>query len=156
MASPEVNEEPAKDEDIVEPNPETLDECVATISLGFGRFVKLGGYKGLDINLGSLHVAVKSWHDDLFIYRKYHKIVYLSKHKQVAFLMQWITKTKPIFTALDNSQVLPRPNYSSPKYLTVNEAFAVALGLTLMGIDPEMVGDHIIEKLIYDYYSQLT
>jgi len=102
--------------------------------------------------LSALHVAVKSWHDDLFRYRKYHKIAYLNKHKQAAFLMRWITKTKPIFPALSQTATLPHPDYSGPKYLTVNESFAVALGLTLMGIDMDMLESHVVGKLIYDFY----
>jgi hypothetical protein len=115
--------------------------------------VESNGYKNLSINLSALHVAVKSWHDDLYRYRKYHKIAYPNKHKQTAFLMRWITKTKPIFPNLAQTEVIPRPDYSGTKYLTVNESFAVALGLALMGIDVDRLESHIAGKLIYDPYS---
>jgi hypothetical protein len=152
MKHPEVTEDPAEDKDIVEFGPEVLDEDVAYIRLGFDRFVESGGYKGLNINLGALHVAVKSWHDDLYRYRKYHKIAYPNKHKQAAFLMRWITKTKPIFPAVGQTAILPHQDYSAQKYLTVNESFAVALGLRLMGIDVDMLESHVVGKLIYDFY----
>jgi len=104
------------------------------------------------MNMSALHVAVKSWHDDLYKYRRYHGIQYLNKHKQAAFLMHWITKTKPIFIPLSQTAPAPHPDYSSSKYLTVNETFAVALGFRLIDIDLIEVDSHIVGKFIYDYY----
>lgn len=87
-----------------------------------------------------LHIAVKSYFDDIDKYKLYAGSTYADRHKQAAYTMQWIARFKPI-------QI--KENVSlSPFHLTVNEAFAIFAGLIFL--DPS-----VAQYMTEDFYHHL-
>jgi len=115
-------------------------------------FVPCYGYAGVDIDPKKVHIALKSWIDDLDKHGAYHKID-PDPYKIASYLMFWIAKTKPIFRSLPNLT----PNYLAycrddvfkDKYDWINELFAFELGLNIFCRDLLNLDDETAFAFIY-------
>jgi hypothetical protein len=134
-------------------------EYAAWICAGFDQFKRRGGYRQIQINRLTVIHAVQSWRDDLDRFGDYHypgqplPSEKLSPFKQVAYLMYWLVKTKPIFFQLGHSDpALLGGEFHDFDYAAVNEAFAFTHCINQIinecGIEP----DNINRKLYRETY----
>jgi hypothetical protein len=132
--------------------PEIIEYAVK-ICEQFENFKKRGGYTNIQINRLTVIYATQSWQDDLQRYCAYHPIKYerLSQYKQLAYLVYWLTKTKPIFFQLGHADInLLDPKFQDSDYAAINEVFAFTLCVNLLHIDI----DNINKSLYKDMYKR--
>ena len=104
-------------------------EYAAEICAGFDQFKCDGKYKFIQINHLTIVYAVQSWRDDLNRFADYHfpehNTEKLSEFKQIAYLMYWLVKTKPIYFQLGRSNhPFLNKEFNDFDYAAINEAFA--------------------------------
>lgn len=93
-----------------------------------------------------LHCAVTAYFDDIQKFKNYAGSAYADCHKQAAYTMLWISRFKPI-------QLRETANIDTT-FLTINEVFAVFVGLTFLDESiskcmSKMFYDHLIYTLVY-------
>ena len=108
---------------------EKILEYAAEIYVGFDQFKYNGKYKHIQINHLTVIYAVQSWRDDLNRFADYHFPEYntekLSEFKQIAYLIYWLVKTKPIYFQFGRSDpALLSKEFYDFDYAAINEVFA--------------------------------
>ena len=144
--------------------PKTIDEktleYAAEICAGFDQFKYKGSYKNIQINRLAAIYAVQSWRDDLERFADYHFADHhplpsekLSPFKQVAYLMYWLVKTKPIFFQLGHSDpALLGSEFHDFDYAAINEAFAFTHCINQLINECGIKPDNINRKLYWEMY----
>ena len=133
-------------------------EYAAQICAQFEKFKKRCGYTAIQIDRRIAVHAAKSWQDDLKRYQDYHsKCDELSPYKQLAYLMYWLAKSKPIF--FPHGHLDPKfidPKYHEFDYCAINEVFAFTLCIDLLRIDTDdmnlSVYNEMYKRFRYDLY----
>jgi hypothetical protein len=100
----------------------------------FNEFIK---DRTVTINKSILKIAVKKWMHEIDEYGHYNDDTVPDKYMQAAFLMYWISNTKPFF---------------SKKYPMINEVFAFHLGFNLIGFNLTYALDAFLKKAILHLY----
>jgi len=131
---------------------EKVQKKSATICKEFYHFAACNGYTNLRINPISVKTAVKSWADDAERHNEYHNSV-LSPCKHIALMMYWLIKMKPIFLLPTEESYYAEPKYSTSKYKTVNELFALYLAFGHLGIKPPTI---IRDKFVYLFFFRIV
>ncbi|MDO5525401.1 MAG: hypothetical protein Q4F85_04925 [Prevotella sp.] len=93
-----------------------------------------------------LHCAVTAYFDDIQKFKNYAGSTYADCHKQAAYTMLWITRFKPI--------QLRETAKADTTFLTINEIFAVFVGLTFLNDSvnkymSKTFYKHLIYTLVY-------
>jgi len=132
---------------------DAIKEWLAHICANFKEvFVPSHGYAGIDIDPKKVHIAIKSWIDDLDKHAAYHRLD-PNSYKVASHLMFSMAKTKPIFRMIPNltSNYTEYCNNSvfANAYDWVNELFAFELGLYLFSRDISEVDDETAAAFIY-------
>lgn len=85
--------------------------------------------------------CVESYICDLERTKAFHDILLADQHKQAAFTIKWIAKTRPI---------LVRPGAPQTKTsLLANEVFALTAGLNWLRATPSHLSDALLRNLLY-------
>jgi len=131
----------------------SIKEWLAHICVNFKAvFVPSHGYGGVDIDPKKVHIAIKSWIDDLDKHAAYHRID-PNPYKLAAHLMFAISKAKPIFRMIPNltNNYIEYCNNDvfTNKYDWINELFAFELGLNLFSRDLSEVDDDTAAAFVY-------
>jgi len=130
-----------------------IRQWLTYICLNFKNdFVVTHGYADVDIDPKKVHIALRSWVDDLDRYSLYHRLD-PSPYKVAAHLVSWVSKVKPIFRLLpgaaSNYLEYCSDKVFEDKYDWINEAFALELGLHVMGRNPADVDDETMTSFMY-------
>jgi hypothetical protein len=127
---------------------EIVRQKAAEICEDFYRFKAHYGYTDIKINPRAVKSAVKSCLDDAMRHQAYHG-KNPSPCKYAALLLFWMVKTKPVFLPLGDDLAYAASKYSQPKFMAVNELFALMLAFSLIGAYPKTA---IQNKLVYLLY----
>lgn len=85
--------------------------------------------------------AVESYFCDMERMKAFHNIALADQHKQAAFTIKWIAKTKPIII---------KPGAPSTKGgLLANEVFALTAGLNRLNATVNNLSDSLLRNLLY-------
>jgi hypothetical protein len=128
-------------------------DWLAHICVNFKNvFVPSHGYAGVDVDPKKVHIALKSWIDDLDKHAAYHRLD-PNPYKLAAHLMFSIAKAKPIFRMIPNLTSNYTEYCSSAvfanKHDWINELFAFELGLYLFGRNISEVDDETAAAFVY-------
>lgn len=146
--------------------PKTIEgktlEYAAEICAGFDQFKAKGGYRNVQINRLTVICAVQSWRDDLERFADYHFAGHgplpsdkLSPFKQVAYLMYWLVKTKPIFFQLGHSDpALLSSEFHHFDYAAINEVFAFTHCINQLIKECGIGLDNVNRKLYREMYMK--
>jgi len=99
------------------------------------------------LNKGLLHLAVRSYYDDIQRYKDYCGSTWANEHKQTAYTIKWIARFKPIQIKenFDNEKSL------NGKILDINLIFALKCGFSFL--DGKIVDLIALEKKEMDKYN---
>jgi hypothetical protein len=85
--------------------------------------------------------CVESYVCDLERTKAFHDILLADQHKQAAFTIKWLAKTRPIIV---------RPGAPQTKAsLLANEVFALTAGLNWLKASPSDLSDSLLRNLLY-------
>jgi len=131
----------------------SIKDWLAHICVNFKEvFVPSHGYGGVDIDPKRVHIAIKSWVDDLDKHAAYHRLD-PNPYKLAAHLMFAISKAKPIFRMIpsltNNYTEYCSNDVFANKYDWINELFAFELGLYLFSRDLSEVDDDTVAAFVY-------
>ena len=80
------------------------------------------------LNKGLLHLAVKSYYDDIHRYKDYSGSKWANNHKQTAYTIKWIVRFKPI----QIREVFDNEKYLNNEILDINLIFAMRCGFSFL------------------------
>jgi len=136
-----------------------IDGWAATLRIAFDRFASSSGYTNVALNVRVVSIALQSWIDDLDRYSVYHKNEQgkdcdPDSYKLMAYLMYWLSRTKPIY--LTTGKYLggkhPDSEFLTKRYDTINEIFAFQVCTAFLGLDLVEIPDETAYNFIYLLY----